>query len=42
MEGVIETFINMEKKLVECAECIEELRSTIPYLAEYIVGIDAA
>lgn len=30
------------KKLIECAQCIEELRGSIPYLADYIVGIDAA
>lgn len=30
------------KKLIECAKCIEELRSSIPYLSDYIVGIDAA
>lgn len=30
------------KQIVNCAKAIEELRSSIPYLAEYIVGIDAA
>lgn len=40
--GLSKHLLIWRKKLVECAECIEELRSTIPYLAEYIVGIDAA
>lgn len=30
------------KQIVNCARALEELRSSIPYLAEYIVGIDAA
>lgn len=30
------------KQSVNCARAIEELRCSIPYLAEYIVGIDAA
>lgn len=30
------------KKLIDCAQCIEELRGSIPYLGEYIVGMDAA
>ena len=30
------------KQIVNCARAMEELRSSIPYLAEYIVGIDAA
>ncbi len=41
-KGLSKHLLIWRKKLVECAECIEELRSTIPYLAEYIVGIDAA
>ena len=31
-----------QERMVICAKAIEELRSTIPLLAEYIVGIDAA
>lgn len=30
------------KKMVEYVRCLEELRSSVPYLAEYLVGIDAA
>lgn len=41
-KGLSKHLLIWRKKLVECAECIEELRSTIPYLAEYVVGIDAA
>lgn len=41
-EGASKHLLVWRKKLIECAQCIEELRSSIPYLAEYIVGIDAA
>ena len=34
--------LQWRKQMVECAKAIEELRSEIPLLAEYIVGIDAA
>ena len=41
-DGISKHLLIWRKKLIECAQCIEELRSSIPYLAEYIVGIDAA
>lgn len=41
-DGISKHLLVWRKKLVECAQCIEELRSSIPYLAEYLVGIDAA
>ena len=41
-DGISKHLLVWRKKLVECAQCIEELRSSIPYLSEYIVGIDAA